>query len=238
VWGGNPAGEMLRWYREQWGCAARHDTDTGGGDWDDFMAAAAESPPGARRVMFLPHMSAAACPVVDQQSLGAFVGLSHRVTAGDVLRAVIEGLDYQFLDMVTSMESVLPGRVADSGGPDAEAGEGGSQLPGRFDRFIAVGGATRNQFWMQNKADVIGRPIEVPDVEEATPLGAAILAGIGVGLYQDEEEAFRRVYKPGRTYRPDADLSARYAEWFQIYKQLYRALRPINHRLNSCESSG
>jgi len=67
----------------------------------------------------------------------------------DVLRAIIEGLDYQFLDIVTAMESGL-----------------GSRL----DKFVAVG-ATRNQFWMQDKADVTGRPVEVPDVEEATPLG-------------------------------------------------------------------
>ena len=65
-----------------------------------------------------------------------------------------------------------------------------------------MGGATRNEFWMQNKADVAGRPIEVPDVEEATPLGAAILAGIGVGLYRDERDAFERVYKPGKTFEP------------------------------------
>jgi sugar (pentulose or hexulose) kinase len=54
---------------------------------------------------------------------------------------------------------------------------------------VAVGGATRNVFWMQNKADVTGLPVEVPEVEEATPLGAAILAGIGVGLYRDEQDA-------------------------------------------------
>jgi len=89
----------------------------------------------------------------------------------------------------------------------------------------------RNQFWMQNKADMVGRPIEVPDVEEATPLGAAILAGIGVGLYNDEQSAFERVRKPGKTYQPDLRLTSQYAKWFQIYKQLYPALQPINHQL-------
>ena len=117
--------------------------------------------------MFLPHMSAASCPIVDPRSLGAFVGLSTR-HRGDLLRAIIEGLDYQFVEMVGC-----------SGG--------GAGAP--LDRFVAVGGATRNGFWMQNKADMLGRPIEVPDVEEATPLGAAILAGIGVGLYHDVHDA-------------------------------------------------
>ena len=74
---------------------------------------------------------------------------------------------------------------------------------------------------MQNKADVVGLPIEVPEVEEATPLGAAILAGIGVGLYHDEQDAFERVYKPGKTYHPNSQLAAKYDELYKIYQQLY-----------------
>jgi sugar (pentulose or hexulose) kinase len=84
---------------------------------------------------------------------------------------------------------------------------------------------------MQNKADVTGLPIEVPEVEEATPLGAAILAGIGVGLYKDEQDAFERVYKPGKTYQPDPQLAPRYAEWYKIYEQIYPLLAPVSHQL-------
>lgn len=217
AWGGNVAADMLEWYRAQFGTAHQSDPPsentehlTGDAEWDRLIAAAAASPPGARRVMFLPHMSASGCPVVDPRSMGAFVGLSNLATRGDVLRAIIEGLDYQFLDIVTALEAGLNVEL---------------------DRVIAVGGATRNRFWMQNKADVIGRPIEVPDVEEATPLGAAILAGIGIGAYRDEEDAFNRVYKPGKTYHPDPELSTRYAQWFRVYKELYPAISPISHQL-------
>ncbi len=213
VWGGNVAGEMLEWYRRQYGSAVGEKArPEGGSDWDDLMAAAGASPPGARGVMFLPHMSGAGCPMVDPHSLGAFVGLSGRATAGDVLRAMVEGLDYQFRDIVTALETCLETK---------------------FERFVAVGGATRNAFWMQNKADVVGRAIEVPAIEEATPLGAAILAGIGLGLYKDEEDAYRRVRRPRRTYEPDPALAPRYAEWFEVYRELYPALAPINPRLPS-----
>jgi xylulokinase len=225
VWGGNVAADMLEWFRRQFGGAFRREgvplaqsTPNAGErdacpaeDWPALMAAAAASPPGARRAMFLPHFSAAGCPVVDERSLGAFVGLSNLVTAGDMLRAVIEGLDYQFLDIVTAMESL--------------------GVLGAPYRIVAVGGATRNEFWMQNKADVTGRPIEVPDIEEATPLGAAILAGIGLGIYRDEQDAFQRVGRPGRVFQPDARASRLYAERFPVYRQLYRALAPISHRL-------
>lgn len=215
VWGGNVAAEMLEWYRKQYGFeAAQRGQREGGQDWDYLIAAAAAAPAGSGGVMFLPHMSAAGCPIVDSRSLGAFVGLSNRATQGDMLRAMIEGLTYQFLDMVTALETGLNSRLA---------------------RIVAVGGATRNAFWMQNKADVAGRAIEVPAVEEASPLGAAILAGIGAGLYQDERDAFQRVYRPGKTYQPDPKLAPRYAQWFAIYRQLYPALKDVSHQL--CEAS-
>jgi len=211
TWGATPAAEALEWFRKHYGHEARMRAEKeGGSDWDHLMADGKASPPGARGVMFLPHLSAAGCPVQDDRSLGAFLGLSTLAGSGDMLRAVIEGLDYQFLDIVRAMEGGL-GRT--------------------LDRFVVVGGAVRNEFWMQNKADVVGRPAEVPDVEEATPLGAAILAGIGLGLYRDENEAYQRVFRPGRTFEPNPERASRYAEWFEIYRELYPALRPINHRL-------
>jgi xylulokinase len=211
VWGGAVASDMLEWYRKEYGLEAQQRSEKEGGvDWDYLMADAAASPAGAKGVMFLPHMSAAGCPVVDARSLGAFVGLSNFVQHGDMLRAIVEGLDYQVLDIVTALQTGLGIHP---------------------DRLVAVGGATRNAFWMQNKADIVGLPIDVPDIEEATTLGAAILAGIGVGLYRNEQDAFERVYKPGKTYQPDPQLAPKYAEWYQIYKQLYPILKPVNHQL-------
>jgi len=131
-------------------------------------------------------------------------------TRGDMLRAIIEGLSFQFLDILQGVETAL------------------KVTP---EQFVAVGGGTQNAFWMQNKADMAGVPLETPEIEEATPLGAAILAGIGVGLYKDEQDAFERVYKPGKVYEPNSELTPMYAEQFEIYKQLYPALKPISHRL-------
>jgi xylulokinase len=213
VWGGAVASDMLEWYRKEYGFEAQQRAASqkdGKTDWDYLMEEASASPAGAKGVMFLPHMSAAGCPVVDARSLGAFVGLSNFVQHGDMLRSIIEGLDYQVMDIVTALKNGL--------GINA-------------DRLVVVGGATRNSFWMQNKADITGLPVDVPEVEEATPLGAAILAGIGVGLYPNEQDAFERVYKPGKTYQPDPSLASKYAGLYQIYKQLYPVLKPISHQL-------
>ena len=75
---------------------------------------------------------------------------------------------------------------------------------------------------------ITGKPIEVPAIDEATPLGAAILAGIGVGIYRDEEDAFERVRKPSRTFEPDPRVRSAYEEGFARYRSLYPALREIH----------
>ena len=214
AWASTPAGESLEWFRNQL-CAAQ------GGDrqpisqgpeigvsprWEALMREAAQSPAGAGGVLFLPHLSGSTCPVVDPHSRGAFTGLRSLTTRGDLLRAIIEGLDYQFLDMLNSFEAGLGTKV---------------------ERIVAVGGATKNEFWMQNKADVVGKTIEAPEIEEATPLGAALLAGIGAGIYRDEQEACERVVKPGRVYSPNAALAKTYAEGFAAYRQLYPALKNV-----------
>ena len=211
VWGGAVASDMLEWYRKEYGFEAQQRSEKeGGSDWDYLMAQASASPAGSRGVMFLPHMSAAGCPVVDARSLGAFVGLSNFVQRGDMVRAIIEGLDYQVLDIVTALKNGLGVNP---------------------DRLVVVGGATRNSFWMQNKSDIAGLPIHVPELEEATSLGAAILAGIGIGLYRNEQDAFEQVNRPGKTYQPDSQLASKYAEWYKIYKQLYPVLKPVSHQL-------
>jgi xylulokinase len=87
----------------------------------------------------------------------------------------------------------------------------------------------RNQFWMQNKADVTGKVIEVPALEEATTLGAALLAGIGLGLYQDERDAFQQTHSEGRIYEPDLNRQNEYADYYRIFKKLYPSLKEVNH---------
>ena len=70
-----------------------------------------------------------------------------------------------------------------------------------------------------------------PRRRRSPSLGAAILAGIGVGLYPDEEEALQRVYRPGRTFEPNDELARQYAEGFEVYRELYPALKTVHYRL-------
>ena len=207
------AADMLEWFRKHLGFEETQRAQAQGGvDWDFLMTLAKAAPPGAGGVMFLPHMSGSTIPVVDPHSSGAFVGLRNTTRKSHLLRAMIEGLNYQFLQMIAGLESSV------------------GVTP---DRFVAVGGGAQNTFWTQNKADMVGKPFEIPQIEEATPLGAAILAGIGVGLYRDEAEAFARVYRPGRVLEPDLRLTAQYAERVPVFQRLHPALREIHAGLRA-----
>jgi xylulokinase len=202
---------MLEWFRDNYGLEQIEIPKRAGKqDWESLMETAAKAPCGSNGVFFLPHLAGAGTPDIDSRSLGAFIGLSPTTDKGCMLRSIIEGLDYQFKDILFSFERALPGDIQ---------------------KIIAVGGAVRNQMWMQNKADVTGKIIEVPKLEEATTLGAAMLAGIGIGLYKDERDAFLQTYKKGRIYEPDPDCQKEYDEYYRIFKMLYPSLKEVNHKI-------
>jgi xylulokinase len=202
---------MLEWFKDEFAAEEGLRAEKAGTTvWDVLMEEAASVPPGSHGVFFLPHFSGAVIPQVDTKSLGAFVGLSERAKRGVCARAVIEGLDYQFLQLLEAFESAIGKSV---------------------DRVIVVGGTTRNKFWMQNKADISGRTVEVPALEEATPLGAAILAGIGVGIFKDEPDAYRSTYRPGETYTSNSATATQYDKFYPIYKQIYPHLKKVSRSI-------
>lgn len=186
--------------------AKNHNTS----EWDEIMKKAKNVPVGAKGVFFAPYFCGAGSPIVDNKASGAFVGLADYSDKGAIIRAVMEGLNYQFRDMAEAFEQ------ASGFSPD---------------KIVAAGGGTKNQFWMQNKADITGKRIEVPAVEEATPLGAAILAGIGAGVYKNEQDAHDMTYKVGPEYEPNDQNKQKYDQYYQIYKQLYPQLKDLNNEI-------
>ncbi len=211
IWAGGTAASMLEWYKDQLGTEAQQRAQNGEGNvWSNLMDDARSAPPGSNGIFFLPHFNGTTSPNLDPRSLGAFLGLNDSTKKEDITRAVIEGLDYAFLDMLKALE--------------LGAGQ-------KAQKITAIGGGTRNGFWMQNKADISGCPVETLEIEEATALGAAMLAGVGVGVYKDLAEAVNRVQKPGSLFEPNTKLTSLYTELFEIYKDIYPALNRINSRI-------
>jgi glycerol kinase len=151
-------------------------------------------------VYFVPALAGLGAPHWDSYARGIIVGLTRGTTKEHIARAALESISYQTRDVV-----------------DAMTRESGIQL----NELRADGGAVANQFLMQFQADLLGVPVEVPSVTETTALGAAYLAGLATGFWENREELDAR-WQMARRYEPRMDVSERerlYDRWRQAVER-------------------
>ena len=186
-------------------------------DYGTLIAEAEGVPPGSLGVSFLPHLRLANPPYNDQKSRGAFVGLSADAARGVLFRAVLEGLAFEsrlILEALGSHHAVPP-----------------------LQDIHAIGGNTRNRLLMQIKATVLNRTFILADIEEAVALGAALLGGLGAGVYPSVAAALGGLRYARTAIEPVAEQVDRYDALFrQIYREMYPALRPIHHNIYAATS--
>jgi glycerol kinase len=151
--------------------------------------ALAGSVPDAGGVYLVPAFVGLGAPHWDMYARGALLGLTRGTTRAHVVRAALEAIAYQSKDVLDVM-------AAESGRRPAEL---------RID-----GGAAENAFLCQFQADLLDLPILRPEVLETTALGAAYLAGLGVGLWTGPE-AVRALWRPGRAFHPSMTADRRQA---------------------------
>ena len=98
------------------------------------------------------------------------------------------------------------------------------------DELKAMGGSANSLLWTQIKADITGKKIVVPASDTATTFGAAILAGVGVGLYPSCAEAVDRTVRVTRIHEPDPEKKEIYDKLYGIYLELYEKLKDTMHK--------
>jgi autoinducer 2 (AI-2) kinase len=89
--------------------------------------------------------------------------------------------------------------------------------------IVFAGGASKSPLWCQILSDVIGLPIRVPVVKEATGLGAAILAGYGAGIYSDISKTANELVSFDKTYKPNIENHALYENLYEQWRKVYDA---------------
>jgi len=97
-------------------------------------------------------------------------------------------------------------------------------------RMRAIGGGAKSKVWMQLKADIFDRPVASLNVSEGACLGAAILVGVGAGVYPDASVA-AEMAREVEVFEPNPKAAGRYQERYELYRDLYPTLRDFNHRL-------
>jgi autoinducer-2 kinase len=98
------------------------------------------------------------------------------------------------------------------------------EITGRtIEEAVFTGGGSKGALWPRIMADVLGIPVKVPHVKESTALGAAMLAGIGAGVYPDIPTAAREVVSFDRTIEPDSQTHDRYLGLYDSWLRIYAA---------------
>lgn len=170
--------------------------------WEDFFQQIAPlyADKLPRTELFIPKVFGTYIPRVDQHSFGMYCGLNKHTTAAALLLATIEGMCFQLRKMICYMED---------GHPPCKD-------------MILAGGGSKDPTWLQVKADILGMRLCIPDVEEASALGAALLAGVGCGLYHSYQEAGRVTHNAEvRVIQPE---TARTDYFKELYHEIYLPL--------------
>jgi xylulokinase len=199
-------GGVMRWFEREFADFEREEGKrTGTSSLVLLDKAAAKVNPGSDGMIFLPYMAGERSPIWDTNAKGVYYGLDYSKTKAHFVRAAMEGVAF-------SLRHNL---------------ETGALAGARVSQLRAVGGAANSYLWTQIKADVTGKPIAVPSSDTATTLGAAILAGVGVGMYRDFEEAVETTVKIKRYHKPNMENHAVYEKAFKTYLELYNNLKNV-----------
>lgn len=207
---GQSAGMVLDWITREFVAGKSKDSTD---EYGQLASTASRAEPGCRGMFFLPHLRGCVAPKLQEKSRAAFIGIRAYHRREDFLRAALEGLAHEFRVVLNSMELLLGISVG---------------------KVVTIGGSTKSHLLVQLKADISGKEMEIPETEEAVALGAALLGGIGAGIYENVEEAIRCVHRVKYRISPNQEMSQFYNELHtRVYAQLYSSLRNINEEIGS-----
>lgn len=199
-------GGVMRWLEKEFADYEREEgRKTGKSSLDLFNHLAQAVNPGSDGLVFLPYMAGERSPIWDPNAKGVFYGLDFGKTKGHFIRAAMEGV-------AMSLKHNLD-----------VAKEAGAEV----DVLRAMGGSANSLLWTQIKSDVTGKPIVVPSSDTATTLGAAMLAGVGVGMYMDFEEAVKMTVENKRYHVPNQADREVYDRNYKMYRSLYENLKDM-----------
>lgn len=178
--------------------------DQGKSSWAALEALAAQVPVGSNGVMFHPYIDPAGerAPFVRPEVRAQFTGLTSHHSRADLLRAVYEGVLLSALDCY-------------------------AHLPAQVKELKLGGGGARSNLWAQLFADALGAPVVVVEGEEFGAKGAAINAGVAIGIYASYQDAAAQTIRPARRYEPNPAQRPIYQELLHLYRATYQAMFPI-----------
>ena len=174
-------------------------------DYADEQKGITDEKLGRNRVFYLPYLMGERSPINDTDARSVFMGMSMDSTREDMIQAVLEGVAFALRD---SLE------VAKSLGVDIK-------------RSKLCGGGAKSPLWRSILANVLNVTIDLPQTEEGPGYGGAMLAMVACGKYTTVEECAADLVKTTKSIEPDPEIAARYEDRYQVFKEIYPALKPV-----------
>lgn len=190
------AAGSLQWYR---------DTLAPDTSFDDLLKEAESIPAGSEGLLFLPYLSGERTPHPDPRARGAFIGLTLRHGRGHMTRAVLEGVSFGLKDSFALIQNAGLGEIR---------------------QVRASGGGTKSALWRQILASVLGAELATVNTTEGAAFGAALLAGVGAGMWGNVPEACAAAVRVTESIPSNPSLVEAYQPAYTLYRGLYPALKP------------
>ncbi len=195
------AAGSLRWYR---------DTLAPGTEYDALLAPAAAINPGCEGLLFLPYLTGERTPHPDPLARAAFIGLTVRHSQAHLTRAVLEGVGFGLRDSFELLHQVGVGPLH---------------------QVRVSGGGARSPLWRQILAEILNRELVTVNTTEGAAFGAALLAGVGAGIWPDVADACAQTIRVTGSTQPDPARAAQYSTIYEHYRTLYPTLQTTFTRL-------
>ena len=197
------AGLSLKWIRDNFCYEELMEAEKKGMDPYQIMTELAQKAGvGAGGLIYLPYLMGERSPHPDPDSRGVFFGLSAMHNKSNIIRAVMEGVAFSQLECVDVFR----------------------ELGVNIDDMMACGGGGRSELWRQMLADLYQCPVSTIKSDEGPASGAAILAGVGAGIYKSVEEGCRITIRKNIVQQPQNNYNA-YEGYYELYKKLYQSLK-------------
>lgn len=207
--GGTVGGSgVMRWLTGNFGDYEKSlEKEKGLSDVEQFNVIAEKIAPGSDGLVFLPYMAGERSPIWDPKAKGIWYGIDFTKTKAHFIRSAMEGGAFALKHNLDIAE----------------------KCGGEVKELRAMGGASLSELWTQIKSDVTGKPITVCHSGTETSLGAAILAGVGTGVYKDFDEAVKLTVKTTRHHEPNPENRTVYEKNYEVYRKLYENFKDVMH---------
>lgn len=194
------AGSSLNWFKNNFAPEASFEELLGGID---------QVSPGSNGLLFAPYISGERTPYTDSKIRGTFLGIDISHTRDHFARAVLEGITYSLRDTQEIMRQYFNKK---------------------FKQIVSVGGGAKNKEWLQMQADIFNTPIVTLSTEQGPGMGAAMIAAVGAGWFEDFKACSERFVNYQEEVQPNQENVKKYEASYKLYRKIYPTIKELSHQ--------